>query len=272
MTEAVTTVENEAGQESNSAALKEASLGHRVFVGNLSYQTRDSELKEFCEKAGKVVECRIVYRGPRSMGYGFVAYDSEGEAERAIEKLKNLELDGREVNIEKAVPKGEISSRGRGGAHGRGGRYAGGGYYGGGYGGGSYGGGSYRGRGGFRGSRRGGRRPPREHNGEPSKTTIFVGNLPFNVIDQDLFNIFKDYKITNAHVVRRINGASRGFGFVTVEDEHEQQKALVALSEIWCDDRKLVVRAALSDEAAAKDGPGVVITNAATGSTEAKQA
>lgn len=37
-----------------TSTTEEPQPGHRVFVGNLSYQTRESELKEFCEAAGKV--------------------------------------------------------------------------------------------------------------------------------------------------------------------------------------------------------------------------
>jgi RNA recognition motif-containing protein len=77
---------------------------------------------------------------------------------------------------------------------------------------------------------------------------LFVGNLPFNVIDQDLLNIFADFKVETAHVVRMFNGASRGFGFVTLSSEAEQQKALNGLPEVLCDGRKLIIRPALSDE------------------------
>lgn len=182
------------------------------------------------------------------MGYGFVTYETADAADSAVNSLQNLTLDGREINIERATPKGEA----RRGAPRRGGRGA------------FYGGGSYRGmreRGAPRG--RSVRRGTDDPEVEPSKTTIFVGNLPFNVIDQDLYNIFKEYAVSSAHVVRRFDGASRGFGFVTMENEAEQAKALEALAEIWCDDRKLVLRAARSDDAPPRKN--VIITNAATG-------
>lgn len=71
--------------------------------------------------------------------------------------------------------------------------------------------------------------------------------MPFNVVDQDLVNIFADYKIEKAQVARRFDGGSRGFGFVTFSSEDEQKKALDAMSEVWCDERKLVIRPAVSE-------------------------
>jgi len=155
------------------------------------------------------------------MGYGFVTFETEAAADKALE-LKESELEGRNINVERAVPRDEQAPRrGRGAARG-----------------------SFGGRGRGRGARR-----SEAPTGEPSKTTLFVGNLPFNVIDQDLYNIFSSYKVEKAHVVRRFNGASRGFGFVTLASEEEQENALKNLSEVWCDDRKLIVRQALSDDA-----------------------
>ena len=159
----------------------------------------------------------------RPAGYGFVIFESIEGADKAL-TFKDVELEGRQLNVEKVVPREGDSPR-RDGARGRG-----------------------RGR---RGGRFGNRNrrsgPP---TGEPSKTVVFVGNMPFNVIDQDLLNIFADFKVENAHVVRRFDGASRGFGFVTLANEEEQARALQKLSNVYIDERKLTVRPALST-----DGP-----------------
>lgn len=111
-------------------------------------------------------------------------------------------------------------------------------------------------RSGGRGRGRGGRRRSRtEHQGEPSKTTIFVGNLPFGAVDEDLVNIFGSYTVLEARILRRYDGASRGFGFVTLSED-EQPKAIVSLKDCVCDDRTLVIRAALSDPAKKEGGEG----------------
>ena len=61
---------------------------------------------------------------------------------------------------------------------------------------------------------------------------IFVGNLPFEVTDFDLEDLFKEYgEVTSAKVVvDRMTGRSRGFGFVEMGAEDTAQKAVDALN------------------------------------------
>jgi len=60
----------------------------------------------------------------------------------------------------------------------------------------------------------------------PSKTTLFVANLPFSVDDEQLSKIFEDTKATAAHVVKTRTGRSRGYGFVEFGNEEDQVAAL----------------------------------------------
>jgi hypothetical protein len=114
------------------------------------------------------------------------------------------------------------------------------------------GGGWYRGRGYGRG--RGHRPNANRRNsimktGEPSKTVVFVSNLPYSIDDDGLKDIFKDYNVTSAHVVRhRVGGRSKGFGFVELSDEEEQKKALKGLKNVESKGRVLVIKVALGDQ------------------------
>jgi len=162
----------------------------KVFVGNLSFATKENELAKEFETAGKVISANIITRGPRSLGYGFVEMDNESDAENAVKLLNKKEIDGRPINVEVAKLReegaegeqprtgGDRGGRGngrggRGGARGTRGRGFGGGFRRGGERGGSEGGrrfrrvdGSdeegegegegFRRRGGFRGGARGG--------------------------------------------------------------------------------------------------------------------
>jgi len=84
--------------------------------------------------------------------------------------------------------------------------------------------------------------------GEPSKTHVFVANLPFSIDDDGLKEIFKDYNVTSAHVVHRRTGRSKGFGFVELANEEEQRKALEGLKNVESEGRVLVIKVALSDQ------------------------
>ena len=133
----------------------------RIYVGNLPFRTNSEELREIFAEHGEVQDCVIpVDRDSgRSRGFGFVDMDDE-EARVAIAAVDGYDMDGRQLRVNEARPRGGAGGAGgyRDGGGGGGG-YRGGG--GGGYrGGGGGGGGGYRdgggGGGGYRESRSGG--------------------------------------------------------------------------------------------------------------------
>jgi RNA recognition motif-containing protein len=135
-------------------------MGTRLYVGNLSYNVTEPELREvFAENGRNVVEVKIVMDRDtgRPRGFAFVEMGSDDEASQAIQSLTGREVQGRAINVSEAR---ERTPRGGGGGYGGGG--GGGGYGGGGRGGGGYGEGGGRGGygegGGGRGGRGGGRR------------------------------------------------------------------------------------------------------------------
>jgi cold-inducible RNA-binding protein len=134
----------------------------KIYVGNLSYDVTEEDLRLALEPFGQVESVAIIkdkHTG-QSKGFGFVEMAAKAEGQAAIEGLNGKELKGRTLNVNEARPRTE--SRGSGGGYGggRGGQGGGrGGYGGGGRGGqgggrGGYGGG---GRGGYDGGGRGGR-------------------------------------------------------------------------------------------------------------------
>lgn len=96
----------------------------KVFVGNLSFATKENELAKEFETAGKVISANIITRGPRSLGYGFVEMDNESDAENAVKLLNKKEIDGRPINVEVAKPReeGADEQKQEGGSPTRGGR------------------------------------------------------------------------------------------------------------------------------------------------------
>jgi RNA recognition motif-containing protein len=100
-----------------------------IYVGNLSYEVTEEDLKEAFEVFGEVETVRVLKDSGtgRSKGFGFVEMSNNGEAESAIDGLNDKELKGRALKVNTARPRPE-NSGGRGGFGGgrRGGRQGGG--------------------------------------------------------------------------------------------------------------------------------------------------
>ncbi|MSO20916.1 MAG: RNA-binding protein [Acidobacteria bacterium] len=124
-----------------------------LFVGNMSFQTTEDQLRAMFEPFGAIERVSVVTDRDSGLprGFAFVEMTNDDEAGRAIEALNGKEVDGRAWNVNEARPKAERSGprpggggggygRGPGGGGGRGGSGGGRGGSGGGYGGG------YRGR------------------------------------------------------------------------------------------------------------------------------
>jgi RNA recognition motif-containing protein len=106
-----------------------------IFIGNLSRQVTDADLRQAFEAHGQVASANVIkdkFTG-ESRGFGFVEMPVQAEAQAAIAALNGKDLKGRALNVAEAKPRTE-----GGGGGGR----AGGGYGGGRSGGGNYGGGS----------------------------------------------------------------------------------------------------------------------------------
>ena len=103
----------------------------RIFVGNLSYNTTESDLATLFEQAGQVDSVNIVTdrETGRSRGFAFVEMGAE-EADKAIAQFNGADLGGRALTVNEARPREERSGGGggRGGfGGGRGGNRGGGG-------------------------------------------------------------------------------------------------------------------------------------------------
>jgi len=124
-------------------------MGNKVFVGGLSWDATDDDLKELFGECGTVTDGVILQdrETGRSRGFGFVTFSSDEEAKAAIEKFHDFEYMGRNLSVNEARPREDRGGGGGGGYRGGGGG-GGGGYRGGGGGGGRGGGGGGRGGGG----------------------------------------------------------------------------------------------------------------------------
>ena len=72
---------------------------------------------------------------------------------------------------------------------------------------------------------------------------IYVGNLSWTMTDDDLSNLFTQYgTVSSAKILKdKMNGRSKGFGFVEMEDDEAAKAAIAALNETEVQGRKLIV-------------------------------
>jgi RNA recognition motif-containing protein len=271
----------------------------KLFIGNLSFKTKESELADEFGAFGKVATANIITRGNRSLGYGFVEFENDQEAQSALQALNKKSINGREINVELATPRQEGAPRSpqqrRGGFRGgfRGGR--------GGRGGGSpqvrgdasptqennqelrdgdysqsprggfRGGRGGRGRGG-RGGRGGVRRPYNSNNNNnaprspnpnriESPNSLFVANLPYSYSDDELKSLLP--KATRATVAKNYQGKSKGFGFIEFANDEDRQAAFSLANGLKALDRELIVKIALvNDRSEAPASPAPAPTDA----------
>ena len=117
-----------------------------IYVGNLSRDVTDEELRKEFEAFGKVESVNIIkdkYSG-QSRGFGFVEMPEKAEGQAALTGLKGKVLQGRTIDVSEARPRTAGGRGGGGGGGGGRGGFGGGGGRGGGGGGGFGGGGGRR--------------------------------------------------------------------------------------------------------------------------------
>jgi len=297
--------------------------GKKIFIGNLSYKTKEADLIDAFKKCGKVIDAKVVRKmNGLSKGFGFVEYEKEEDALKAVEELDKLEIYDRPINVQLSTSTGEKTSyddddappqkrspnqrpparrndynrrddqnynrrdenynrrddqnfnrrddqnfnrRPRNGSPTRSNNYSNRKTY-------SLtrrDGGNDRRDNGRRfnnQNRRQGRRPgykvsekksdENDNNNiqkVESKTTVFVANLPYSYIDENLMELFKECgDIKTAHVVRTEH-RSRGYGFVEFENKEGQENALKKMNDLPVknsngEDRNLIVRIAVNIE------------------------
>ncbi len=110
-----------------------------IYVGNLSPETSEADLRELFEEYGPLSSVAIIKdrMTQESRGFGFVEIPNDEQARQAIKNLNGTELDGSNITVNEARPREERGGGGggrSGGGYGGGGRSGGRGGSGGGYG------------------------------------------------------------------------------------------------------------------------------------------
>jgi len=111
-------------------------MAKKLYVGNLSYNMTEDDMRETFGKIGEVLSAKIITDSEtgRSKGFGFVEMANDEDGDKAITSLNGSSLLDRTITVSEARPQKERSKSGFGGGGGGRGRSGGGG--GGGFGGG----------------------------------------------------------------------------------------------------------------------------------------
>jgi RNA recognition motif-containing protein len=96
----------------------------RLFVGNLSFQTTETDLQDAFGQFGTISDLKIMTdrMTGRSRGFAFVTMGTREEAEAAIRGLDGQQLGGRPLRVNEATPREEGGGNRGGGAPRGGGR------------------------------------------------------------------------------------------------------------------------------------------------------
>ncbi|OGE22768.1 hypothetical protein A2688_02175 [Candidatus Daviesbacteria bacterium RIFCSPHIGHO2_01_FULL_38_8] len=81
-------------------------MAKKLFVGGISWNTTDDQLRDFFSQVGNVVSATIIKDKftSRSRGFGFVEMSSDEEADQAVQQLNGQALDGRNIVVNEAKP------------------------------------------------------------------------------------------------------------------------------------------------------------------------
>jgi RNA recognition motif-containing protein len=83
----------------------------KLYVGNLSYQTTENDLRTLFTKAGQVASVALIKDRDtgNSKGFAFVEMSTQAEAQKAVSMLNGFSLEDRELKVNLAKPREERS-------------------------------------------------------------------------------------------------------------------------------------------------------------------
>jgi len=100
---------------------KEAQMGKKLYIGNLSYTVDSNQLSDLFAQVGTVDSANVIMDRDtgRSKGFAFVEMSASTDAQAVIEKFNGTELSGRAMNVSEAKPQAPRTEGSRGGFNSR---------------------------------------------------------------------------------------------------------------------------------------------------------
>jgi RNA recognition motif-containing protein len=186
---------------------------YTLYAGNLSFDCRPNDLKEFFRSYGKVEKVEIAEHNGRSKGFGFVDFSSRDAAERALVALDGRDFQGRPIKVKwdrdsSDAPPAHSDPPGKrmpGGTKNRSGLAA--------------------------------------NDGLPN-TTVYIGNLDYDCRWQDLKQLFSKFgRVENAEILENPNTKrSKGYGTVQFLTNAQAQRAIEKVNGTEFQNRPIQVK------------------------------
>lgn len=97
-------------------------MGLKLYVGNLSFETTESDVSDLFGQVGNVTSCSLITDRDtgKSRGFAFVEMSSDEEAQKAIAELNGKDVGGRALTVNEAKPREDRPKRDFGGGGGGG--------------------------------------------------------------------------------------------------------------------------------------------------------
>jgi RNA recognition motif-containing protein len=88
-------------------------MNNKLFVGNLPFTVKDSDLQPLFEQYGEVVSCSVAMdrETGRPRGFGFVEMQTQAAAEDAIRGLNGRDMSGRQMSVSISLPRPQKTRR-----------------------------------------------------------------------------------------------------------------------------------------------------------------
>jgi len=103
--------------QTTSSSREKNEFRMKLYVGNLSYNTSEDELRDAFAQYGEVASAKIITDRDtgRSKGFGFVEFNDDEAAKRAMSSLNGTDLGGRNLTVNEARPQADRPRSGMGG-------------------------------------------------------------------------------------------------------------------------------------------------------------
>ena len=81
-------------------------MGKKLYVGNLPFSVDNDKLKEVFSEFGNIEEATVITDkfSRRSKGFGFVTFENDEDANKALAEMNNKEVEGRQIKVSEAKP------------------------------------------------------------------------------------------------------------------------------------------------------------------------